>query len=265
MKSCRIALNRSAIPGIDYCLNPYTGCTHGCVYCYAACMPSIARDRPWGSFVEVKTNFATQLAQELHRHRRGTVMLATVTDAYQPAEKQFQLTRACLELLGETKLRIAILTKSDLVLRDIDLLSRLPSVSVGFSLTVAEDAIAHLVEPGAPPTSARLAAMASLSRVGIRTWAFIAPVIPGIGDTEENLFRLAQAAYAAGAQEIDFDPLNFYKVAVTKLERLLARHFPRRLAYLREACGDPQAYRRRVGCLARRVLQAVCPSRIPQG
>lgn len=247
LKNCRTALNRSGIPGMDYCLNPYTGCAHACLYCYAACMKRLAGpDRRWGTFVEVKANFAARLAAELRRRRRGRVMLASVTDAYQPAEERFALTRTCLEILAESPLEVAVLTKSDLVVRDVDLLSRLPRASVGFSLTVADDALARLLEPGAPPTSARLAALASLSRAGVQTWAFIAPVIPGLGDTAENLARLVRAAYAAGAQQVSFDPLNFYPTAVANLERLLARHFPRRLDAFRAARRDPAAYRWRL-------------------
>jgi DNA repair photolyase len=212
--------------------------------------------RRWGTFVEVKTNFVPCLLRELRRTRRGSVMLASVTDAYQPAEQKFGLTRECLELLRESELEVGILTKSDLVVRDLDLISCLPRVSVGFSLTAADDALARLLEPGAPPTSCRLRALQALARRGVCTWIFVAPVIPGLTDTPENLSRLIRAAYAAGAQSVSYDPLNPYPSAVTNLERLLGRHFPRRLEAFRAALRDPGAYRRRL----RRLWNQICPS-----
>lgn len=246
-KQCRSALNRSGIPGMDYCLNPYSGCAHGCLYCYASFMRRFLNvEQRWGSFVQVKNNFPERLAAELRRPKHGRVMLASVTDAYQPVEKRFGLTRSCLELLTRSELEVGILTKSDLVVRDLDLLARLPNVRVGFTLTVADDGLARLLEPGAPPPSRRLAAMAALARAGVRTWAFIAPVIPGLGDTAENLRSLLRAAKAAGAREVHFDPLNFYPTAVANLERVFSRHFPRRLGAWHAACRNPAAYRKRL-------------------
>ncbi|TDA64096.1 MAG: radical SAM protein [Clostridia bacterium] len=251
-KVCRSALNRSGIPGMDYCLNPYTGCAHACVYCYACFMKRFTGvEAPWGSFVQVKTNFAERLQEDLRRLRRGgTVMLASVTDAYQPLEAEYGLTRAALELLIGSALKVSILTKSDLVLRDMDLLLRLPGAEVGFTLTVADDNIARYLEPGAPPPSRRLAAMATLVQAGIPTWTFIAPVIPGIGDTPENLEALLEAIVATGTPTVHFDPLNFYPSAVANLHRLLARHFPRSLPAFQEACRDQRAYRAHLQTLA---------------
>lgn len=257
VKSCRTALTRSGIPGMDYCLNPYTGCAHGCLYCYASFMKRFCGvDRRWGTFVQVKLNFPERLAAELRRPKRGKVILASVTDAYQPAEERFALTRASLEVLAHSKLEVAILTKSDLVMRDLDLLTSMPAVTVGFTLTVADDAAARLLEPGAPPTSRRLAALSALARAGVRTWVFIAPVIPGLGDTAENLASLLRAAYAAGAREVRFDPLNFYPSAVANLEWLFARRFPQRLGTFRLACRNPAAYRQRLKRLVAEVSSA---------
>ncbi|MGB9886394.1 MAG: SPL family radical SAM protein [Moorellales bacterium] len=253
-KTCRSALNPSRIPGADYCLNPYTGCSHGCLYCYAACRKGSSNDsRRWGTFVEVKTNFPARLSRELARARPGSVLLATITDAYQPVEQKYGLTRTCLELLADSNLRITILTKSDLVVRDLEILRQFKGVSVGFSLTVADDSLARLLEPGAPPTSCRLRALSCLSRHGIRTWVFIAPVIPGLGDTPENLSRLVEQARAAGAAEIDYDPLNPYPSAVANLEALFRRYFPRRIEAFRAAVKDRTAYRRHLAQLWKRL------------
>lgn len=250
-KLCRTALNRSGIPGVDYCLNPYTGCAHACVYCYASFMKRFSGiEAPWGSFVQVKINFGARLQDDLWRLRRdGTVMLASVTDAYQPVEAEYGLTRRALELLAETGLIVSILTKSDLVVRDLDLLRQMPRVEVGFTLTVSDDAVARRFEPGAASPSRRLQAMATLARAGIPMWAFIAPVIPGIGDTPENLQALLEAIVATGTREVRFDPLNFYPSAVANLEQVFTRHFPRRLPFWRAACRNPAGYRARLATL----------------
>ncbi|MCR4400655.1 MAG: radical SAM protein, partial [Syntrophomonadaceae bacterium] len=100
-KECRSALVKSGIPGTEYCLNPYGGCAHACVYCYAAFMRRfLGTDLPWGSFVQVKVNFAQRLAAQLKRPKQGTVLLSTVTDPYQPVERHYCLTRASLEALA---------------------------------------------------------------------------------------------------------------------------------------------------------------------
>jgi DNA repair photolyase len=250
-KECRTALNRSAIPGMDYCLNPYTGCLFGCAYCYASFMKRFSNieDR-WGSFVQVKVNFADRLAKQLLRTKPGKVMLSSVTDCYQPVERKYQLTRSCLELLAEKEMPVSILTKSDLVLRDLPILKRMPRVEVGFTITTADAASARILEPGAPEPERRFKALASLSEAGIDTWVFIAPVVPGIGDTEANLDVILKRAAQAGAREVAYDPLNFYPTAMSNLMALFRRHWPGLLPGFRAACADTGAYRDQLRCLA---------------
>ncbi|MEW8959668.1 MAG: radical SAM protein [Moorella sp. (in: firmicutes)] len=245
--TCSSALNRSRIPGIDYCLNPYTGCSHGCVYCYAACMARFrGRDERWGSFVEVKTNFLEVLAGQLRRPKGGRVMLSSVTDAYQVIERKYRLTRRCLELLSRSNLAVSILTKSDIIVDDLDLLRAMPAVSVGFTITTLDDGLARQLEPGAPPPSRRLAALKKLASSGIKTWVFVAPVIPGLNDAPEELAALARKALGAGAREVEFDPMNFYPAAVAGVKKTIARYRPQGLAAFAGACSDPVAYRQKL-------------------
>jgi DNA repair photolyase len=256
-KECRTALNRSGIPGMDYCLNPYTGCAHACVYCYASFMKRFCgiEDR-WGSFVQVKVNFADRLARELRRARPGRVTLASVTDSYQPVERQYRLTRSCLELLAEREMSVSILTKSDLVLRDLPVLKRLPRVDVGFTITTTDAETARLLEPGAPAPERRFRALAALAEAGIDTWIFIAPVIPGLGDTEANLASILKQAAQAGVREVDYDPLNFYPAAVSNLMALFRRHWPGLLPGFRADCADPGAYKDRLRVIAQNIWPA---------
>ncbi|KYH33328.1 SPL family radical SAM protein [Neomoorella mulderi] len=245
--ACRSALNRSRIPGMDYCLNPYTGCSHGCIYCYASCMARFSGcQEKWGFFVQVKTNFVEVLAAQLRRPKKGKVMLASVTDAYQAIERKYGLTRRCLELLTRSGLEVSILTKSDLVIRDVELLRAMPAAEVGFTITTLDDKLAGVLEPGAPSPSRRLAALEKLAGAGIKTWVFVAPVIPGLTDAPEDLAAITKAAGMAGAREVDFDPLNFYPGAVAGIKGLIARHWPRGKSAFDHACRDPVAYRQRL-------------------
>jgi DNA repair photolyase len=243
-KACRTALNRSGIPGVTYCINPFAGCGHGCLYCYASFMKRfLGVSDPWGSFVQVKTDIAGRLAADLRRCRQGRVMLSSVTDPYQPVEEKYLSTRACLSLLAGTGLPVSILTKSDLVLRDLDLLEKFGDIEVGFSITTADDRIAEILEPGAPPPSRRFAAIERLNASGIRTWVFISPVIPGIGDTGDSLRAILCAARTSGARDVEYDPLNCYPSAVSNLKRVFERCWPGLLPLLVEACRDPVSWR----------------------
>ncbi len=176
------ALVRSGIPGVDVVINPYTGCSHGCRYCYAVFMTKFARTHQgalWGSFVEAKTNVVEVLRSELARKRKkGTAFLSSVCDPYQPAELRYELTRGCLQALREFGWGIEILTRSPMVLRDRDILRGHAPVSVGFSIGTDDDRVRRALEPRAPPIGARIAALRKLHEAGIPTWVFIAPVLP---------------------------------------------------------------------------------------
>jgi DNA repair photolyase len=176
------ALIRSKIPGVDYVINPYLGCAHGCRYCYAVFMRRYSRHHsvaPWGSFVEVKVNLLDILRAELRRKKQpGRALLASVCDPYQPVEARFRLTRGCLEILREHHWGIEILTRSPLVNRDLDILRDVPKVSVGFSIPTDDDRVRYLLEPQAPPIPVRLQALAQVHAAGLHTWVFVAPLLP---------------------------------------------------------------------------------------
>jgi len=178
----RTALVRSKIPGVSYVINPYIGCTHGCLYCYAVFMRKYSRCHTharWGDFVECKANIVELLRKELSRKKsRGSVMLSSVCDPYQPEERRWQLTRGCLEVLREFEWEVEILTRSPLVARDRDLLTTMPEVSVGFSIGTENEEVRSVLEPGAPPIHSRVKALREVHRAGVTTWVFIAPMLP---------------------------------------------------------------------------------------
>ena len=178
-KKARSILSKSGISGIDYCINPYTGCSHGCKYCYATFMKRFTgHGEAWGSFVDVKINAPEILQRQMKNAPRGNVMISSVTDPYQPVESQYKLTRQCLEVLSAYRFPVSILTKSSLVLRDLDLIKRFKEIEVGITITTDDDKIRQIFEPNAPSIEARIHALKELSENGVKTYAFIGPLLP---------------------------------------------------------------------------------------
>jgi DNA repair photolyase len=154
--------------------NFYKGCSHGCVYCY---VPSLIHDeRDWGGFVDVKLNAPEVLERETRRMDPTPVFLSSATDPYQPVEARYRITRRCLEVLQKRGFPVTILTRSPLVLRDIDLLKRFEWLRVGFSISTVPD---RRFEPGVAPLERRVECLRRLHSEGIRTWVSLAPIIPG--------------------------------------------------------------------------------------
>ena len=210
--TCKSALTGS---GSHYRLNPYGGCEHACVYCYATYLTRWrGQCGPWGSWVQVKTNIPRVLERELTRKRGIEVFLSTACDVYQPVEQQYRLTRRCLSVLALAAQQdegpsVFLVTKSDRVLRDLDVLQAFPAgkLKVAFSVTTHRDETAAIVEPGAPPPSRRIAAVKTLAAAGIRAGLLVSPVLPYV--TERDLPTLLDQAEAAGAQFVGFDLLNY--------------------------------------------------------
>lgn len=175
----KTVLTKTAISGFDYCLNPYVGCEHGCRYCYASFMKRFTGHRePWGEFVDVKANAPSLLKSQLKRVKSGGVAIGTVTDPYQPLEKKYQITRGCLQALLERQFPVNVLTRSPLCLRDIDLFKRFEKVEVGITVSTHDEAMRRLLEPRSPSIPARIHALEALHKEGIRTYAFVGPMLP---------------------------------------------------------------------------------------
>ena len=172
-------LSRSGIERVSYTINPYTGCSHGCLYCYATFMKKYTgHAEVWGAFVDVKVNAAQLLRRQLPRSAKGNIIVSSVTDPYQRIEARFGLTRACLTVLRDYDFPVEVLTKSPLVLRDADLMADFPDLEVGLTITTDDDRISRIFEPGAPPVRARIQALRKLHEKGLRTFVFIGPALP---------------------------------------------------------------------------------------
>lgn len=215
--SCKTALSPSGLEA-DYALNPYTGCSHGCEYCYSPFV--IKEDREWGTFVDVKRNIPTVLAKELKNKRKGIVRLGSVTDPYQKIEKDYEITRMCLEQLAKHEFPILVQTKSDLVTRDIDLYSEMDA-DVGMTITSLDEDFRKKFEPYAPPMEDRISALEKLVESGVHTWAFIGPLLPFHNDGPEELNKLSERLKDIGVNEVYLDKLNMRKGIWERLEKIL--------------------------------------------
>jgi len=234
--TCRSILNRSGIPGVDYGINPYVGCMHKCQYCYAVFMKKFTgHTEPWGDFVDVKMNAPLVLVRQLKRlKKKSDILFGTVCDAYQPLEKRYRITRQCLEKLIGHPHAVSILTKSPLVMEDLDLLKQLHDVEVGFTIVTLDDKVRRVFEPGTSPPEKRLHATSVLQQHNIRTWIFVAPVLPYFTDQASMLRKIMTRARNAGTRYILFDTLNPYPKVWHNVNRLVKKHFPKALSSFRE-------------------------------
>jgi len=164
----------------DYTINPYTGCTHGCYYCYARFIKRFSGiNEEWGRFVRVKINTPMLLAQEIRGKTKGKVWISGVCDPYQPVEEQYRLTQQCLHILIDNNWPVIIQTKSPLILRDLHLLKSSSTLDVYVTITTGDDSIRRFFEPHAPHVEERINALKRLHQEGIRTHLMIAPLLIG--------------------------------------------------------------------------------------
>ena len=164
---------------LDYTINPYIGCEHGCTYCYARFMKRFTGHKErWGEFVDVKVNAPSLLQREIKRKRAGRVWISGICDPYQPLEKKYELTRGCLEILSRHGWPVTIQTKSPLLLRDTELFEGFIDVEVTVTIATADENIRQIFEPKAPSIRERIEALEKLHSKGIKTSAMIAPMLP---------------------------------------------------------------------------------------
>jgi len=233
-----ITRNKSPDVGFDRSVNPYRGCEHGCIYCFAR--PSHAYwDMSPGLDFETKliakTNLGSMLEQQLSKpgYVCQPIALGVNTDAYQPIEREQRLTRRALEILLRYQHPVHIITKGSLILRDLDLLSELAKlrlVSVSISLTTLDDELKRIMEPRAAAPSARLRAMRVLGENGVPVNVMCAPMIPMINDKE--LEHLLEAARDAGARSAGYVLLRLPREVGPLFEEWLAAHFPERAEHV---------------------------------
>lgn len=214
---------RTKLPGTEYTINQYVGCGHRCAYCYARYMNRWKEYGQWGTWIEVKTN-----APELAREKvDGEVSMSSVSDPYQPLEKERNLTRRVLENMDKDT-NISILTKSDLVLRDINTLKKFNNISVGLTVNCFPEKARKILEPNTPSSEKRIKALKKLNKEGINTFCFISPVIPKLTEVRKVLKKTKGI-------------VNYYLIEILntrlggeKLRGILKDKFPESYEYLKD-------------------------------
>jgi len=215
---CTRALSPSGIPGLDFVVNPYGGCNHGCVYCYA---PEVTHSE-WKDWrvVRVRSNMATRLARELKNiDSHAVIGLGSSTDPYQYAESRFQITRDCLTVLKRFNSTVHIITKSDLVTRDIDLLREM-DCTVGITITGLDERMSKIAEPGAPMPEKRLAALKELVDAGIKAYVMAEPMMSHV---EGHEAEFVEAIASTGTRRMEVGPVGYRPELRARMERMHLR------------------------------------------
>jgi DNA repair photolyase len=229
-----ITYNDSPDVGFDASINPYRGCEHGCIYCYARPTHEylgFSAGLDFESRILVKDDAPELLRRELSAPRWKPQVLAIsgVTDPYQPIERRLQLTRRCLHVLAEFRNPVVIITKNHLVTRDVDVLQELAqheAARVFVSITTLDGSLSRVMEPRASHPTRRLAAIEALTRAGVQTGVLVAPVIPGL--TDHELPSIIAAAVQVGAKTAGYVTLRLPHAVGPLFEEWLGQHFPDR-------------------------------------
>ena len=287
----RSVLNSPAATGMEFwSINPYVGCAFGCAYCYARYAHRYALERlgeaapsatdateaaeslpPWLAFerrILVKREAPNVLRRQLAAAtrlddlRRQGVVIGTATDPYQPAERRFRLTRGVLEVLAaQSRLHVTIITKSPLVTRDVDLLTRIAersSLSVHVSLITVDRELARRLEPRAPTPEARLRAIARLRSHGLEVAVNVMPVLPGITDAPDMIDALVHAVADAGASYLGACALRLRRTARDRYMPFIEAEFPDLASRYRTAYGRSHQVSERYRDGLRERFSAVC-------
>jgi DNA repair photolyase len=229
-----ISRNDSPDVGFETSINPYRGCEHGCIYCYARPTHEylgFSAGLDFESKIMVKTDAPELLRAELESRRwqPQVVVMSSVTDPYQPIEKKLRITRGCLEMLAEFRNPVAIITKNRLVTRDVDLFRELASynaAAVNISVTSLDLELQHVLEPRTSAPGARLEAIEQLRDAGVPVGVMVAPIIPGL--TDHEVPKILQACAKAGAQFAGYTIVRLPWAVAPLFEHWLEEHFPER-------------------------------------
>ncbi len=205
-------ITKSNIPSVDYVINPYTGCTHACLYCYAEFMKRFTNHggEDWGSFLDVKQYDWNKIKPEKYNGKR--LMLSSVTDPYLPLEMRYKNTRKVLEHLIGTSAEISILTKSKFVTRDIDLFKQFENIQVGISISNMDSKLSRKLEPAASKPIDRLEALREIYNNGIKTYVFVSPLFPKITDFKQIIGYSKDFTNEYWFENFNFRPHNVPRI-----------------------------------------------------
>ncbi len=271
VKAALTRVNNAYMPDMKWSLNPYRGCKHGCVYCYARYTHEFLELDPDAGFsqtVFVKRNLVQALRADLRRAtwRREKVHIGTATDPYQPAEGRYQLTRGVLMVLRDQLTPAGLVTKNTMALRDAEImlsLARKARFHIIMSITTLDENLARHLEPDVPSPQQRLRVVQELSSIGVPVSVAAAPVLPGITDGEAQLTALFEAAYDHGADVAFHQTLHMYSASRATLFSYLRQHQPHLLEPYQRVFSSgqnaPEAYRTRLHQRIEGIRQRLAP------
>ena len=240
---CKTVLVPSKLPDADYVINPYTGCSFACSYCYASFMGRFVNQPidAWGSYVSVKINAVEALKNDLKKlpdvRRTSTILMSSVTDAWQGPEKKYRLSQGILTVLAKAEYQgmVSALTKSPLIIRDIPILADLNHKEVGVTITTTDDALGKFIEMQAPSASERLKTLEALNRSRIPTYAFIGPLLPHYRYRSDQLADLFKALADAGTKTIFAEHLNTSRYIRRRIDPVISQLEPKSKAIYESA------------------------------
>lgn len=238
---CKSAIGKCGFPGGGFAINPYIGCSHNCSYCYARFIKRFTgHQEKWGTFVDARMNIAEILKHQItsKKYHGKIIYLGTVTDPYQPIEKEYGLTRKILGVLKNYKNQITILTKSDLILRDIEILKKLHEVDINFTITSLDERWIEYTEPNSPSIKRRLEAVKKLTDEGITVYAMIGPYWPVFTNAEELFKKFKEA----GISHVFSESFNTVGGNFIDVENILKKHYPQYLEKVRQILFDKEKF-----------------------
>jgi len=254
-------LQPSGLP-VDWVVNPYTGCRFGCKYCYAYFVGRFRHpDEAWGTYVDIKVNAPELLKKELtnklkrtKKKHLGEIFFSSVTDPYQGVEAKYKITRQCLQVLRDLNYQgpISILTKSHLVTRDIDIFKKLKNIAVGLTVTSTGDPISQYLETYAPPNQERIKALKKLHQAGLKTYAFVGPLLPHFVWQEKKIEALLKKLKQTGVSYIYLEHINLSKYIRNRLFQFL-KDKPELLKLFQQA--QKPEYRKKLDSLLMRLVK----------
>ncbi|ACK41644.1 MULTISPECIES: radical SAM protein [Dictyoglomus] len=239
--TCKTAISKCGFPSGGWAINPYVGCAHGCLYCYARFMKRFTKHTEgWGEFVDIRVNMPEVLKKEIKRekYKNGNINIGTVTDPYQPLEEKYEITRKILEILSEYPYPLSILTKSDLVLRDIDLIKKFKNIDVNITLNTLDEDWKRVVEPNSPSIERRIYTIERLKQENIKVYVMMGPFWPFFSDAEE----LIKTFKVLGIEEIYTESFNTRGGTFSEIERLMSQHYPNLLPRMKEILFDKENF-----------------------
>lgn len=215
-------ITKTRLPEGDFVINPYVGCVHGCKYCYARFMKRFTgHTEPWGFFVDVKINAPDSIPEKTDKFKNKSICIGSVTDPYQPIERKYKLTRKILEKLIPLQSHLDLMTKSDLVVRDIDLFKQFTNCIVAISLSMLNEKLRKQLEPVASTSNKRINVLKELHKAGIQTALFISPIFPEITDWKALINKTKFFI-----DEYWFENLNIYPSIRGEIYKFLRKNKP---------------------------------------